>query len=67
MNGLLLLKSLRAIPRYKRVPVVVMSALDSERHLVEGIRTGADAYFTKPLSVRVLSTRVESLIARDVG
>lgn len=44
------------------IPVVVMSVLDSVERAVELLKTGADDYLTKPLSLEVLGAHLESIV-----
>jgi DNA-binding response OmpR family regulator len=54
----------RAIQRERPVPVLMLTARDSEAELIEGLRTGADDYLTKPYSARELVARVHALLRR---
>ena len=46
------------------VPILMLTALDSERDRVEGLDTGADDYVTKPFSVAEVVSRVRSHLRR---
>ncbi|MGZ4755144.1 MAG: response regulator transcription factor [Acidimicrobiia bacterium] len=46
------------------VPVLMLTARDSERDLVVGLGVGADDYMTKPFSTRELVARVHALLRR---
>jgi two-component system response regulator RegX3 len=46
------------------VPIVMLTALDSEHDRVEGLDTGADDYVTKPFSVAEVVSRVRSHLRR---
>ena len=54
----------RRIQAERAVPVLMVTARDDESDLVEGLRTGADDYLTKPFSMRELIARVHSLLRR---
>ena len=60
MNGVALLRALRADPRTEAVPVVLLSARAGEEAVLEGLETGADDYLVKPFSTRELITRVRT-------
>ncbi len=52
----------RAIQQERPVPVLMLTARDSESDLLEGLATGADDYLTKPFSARELVARVRALL-----
>ena len=47
------------------VPILMLTARDSEADVVQGLDLGADEYVTKPFSMRELRARVGSLLRRD--
>jgi DNA-binding response OmpR family regulator len=46
------------------VPIIMLTAKDSEEDLVRGLQLGADDYVTKPFSPRELTARVRALLRR---
>jgi len=46
------------------VPVLMLTARDSERDMIVGLGVGADDYMTKPFSTRELVARVHALLRR---
>ncbi|WP_437281553.1 ATP-binding protein [Sorangium sp. So ce375] len=62
LDGVSLLRELRADPRTSMVPVVLVSARAGEDAVVEGLDTGADDYLVKPFSPRELLARVRTQI-----
>jgi len=60
LDGVALLRELRADPRTREIPVVLLSARAGEEALVEGLETGADDYLVKPFSARELIARVQT-------
>jgi PAS domain S-box-containing protein len=58
LDGFGLLRELRADPRTKTVPVVLLSARAGDESRVEGLAAGADDYLVKPFSGRELLARV---------
>jgi signal transduction histidine kinase/PAS domain-containing protein len=63
LDGVGLLRALRADPRTNTVPVVLLSAQAGEEAIVGGLETGADDYLVKPFSARELLTRVRTHLA----
>jgi DNA-binding response OmpR family regulator len=54
----------RQIQRDRPVPVLMLTARDSETDLLVGLGIGADDYMTKPFSPRELVARVKALLRR---
>jgi signal transduction histidine kinase len=59
LDGLALLRALRADPRTATIPVILLSARAGEASRVEGLEAGADDYLVKPFSARELLARIE--------
>lgn len=64
-DGLTLLHALRE--RDSPIPVLIMTARDTEIDREAGLVTGADDYLVKPFSVDVLVSRVRALLQRADG
>ena len=54
----------RRIQRDRPVPVLMLTARDSETDLLVGLAVGADDYLTKPFSPRELVARVHAILRR---
>jgi two-component system response regulator MtrA len=61
-SGLDVLKELR---RQAALPVIMLTALDSEEDKVRGLEAGADDYLTKPFSHRELIARIRAHLRRS--
>ena len=64
MDGITALKLMRANARLAGVPVMMLTAKDSETDTIIGLDAGADDYMTKPFSVLELCARVRALLRR---
>lgn len=64
LPGLDGLEVCRRIQRDHPVPVLVLTARDTEDDLVTGLAVGADDYLTKPFSGRELVARIRALLRR---
>ena len=62
MNGYEVCRSLRNDGN--KTPILMLTARDTERDIVEGLDTGADDYLAKPFSFDVLLARIRALLRR---
>jgi PAS domain S-box-containing protein len=65
LDGFGLLRELRADPKLREVPVILLSARAGEEARTEGIAAGADDYLTKPFSARELMARIRTTLELD--
>lgn len=56
-------RRLKAVPATAGIPVIILSAISDDADRALALKNGADAYFTKPFSVRDLLERVRSCAA----
>jgi PAS domain S-box-containing protein len=59
LDGFGLLRQLRADPRTRTLPIILLSARAGEDSRVEGLDAGADDYLVKPFGARELLARVQ--------
>ncbi|HIY90940.1 MAG: response regulator transcription factor [Merdibacter sp.] len=65
MTGLELIARIREDEHLSGLPVIILTAKDSELDKVIGLDQGADDYMTKPFSVLELTARIRSLMRRS--
>ncbi|MBK8609920.1 MAG: response regulator transcription factor [Chitinophagaceae bacterium] len=63
-NGIEVCNLLRMQPAFKDTLIIFLSALSDEVTEVKGLETGADDYITKPVSPKVLVSKVNALFRR---
>ena len=59
-DGLTILKKLRDNAEHKNIPVIIISAKDTELDRVKGLDLGADDYMCKPFGVMEMVSRVKA-------
>jgi adenylate cyclase len=62
MNGLEVLKRLRADESHKAIPVILLTAKATQEDKVQGLDAGADDYVTKPFDAFELLARVRAML-----
>ncbi len=62
MSGMEFCRKLKSEPGTSHLPVILLTARDSEDDIVDGLGTGADDYITKPFSMNELIARCHNLI-----
>jgi len=51
MNGIEVLKHIRAEPKFKAIPVIMVTSSREEKDLVESYKLGANSYVVKPVDI----------------
>ncbi|KAA6352321.1 Sensor histidine kinase TmoS [termite gut metagenome] len=44
------------------IPIILLTALTNERHVLEGLKTGADEYVVKPFNIGILKATIANLL-----
>ncbi len=65
MAGTEALRLIRRDERYKKLPIILLTAKDGEVDKITGLDSGADYYVTKPFSVMELMAIVRSLLRKS--
>ena len=63
-NGIEVCNLLRMQPAFKSTLIIFLTAMSDESTEIKGLETGADDYITKPVSPRILVSKVNSLFRR---
>ena len=63
-SGLALAKALRADPRTRELPIIMVTARGEEADKVAGLEAWVDDYVTKPFSPRELKARIKAVLRR---
>ncbi|MBR0162091.1 MAG: response regulator transcription factor [Oscillospiraceae bacterium] len=63
-DGISILKKLRADPRTAAIPVIMLTARNTEYDRVEGLDAGADDYISKPFGMMELVARIRAVLRR---
>lgn len=67
MSGFELTGRLKTDPKTAGVPVIFITARDTEDDAVEGLDLGADDYISKPFSIREVVSRVKAVLRRTAA
>lgn len=63
MNGIELCNRIKGDERVSHIPIILLTARSSEEQRIEGFKTGADDYITKPFNFEVLEARINNLLS----
>lgn len=64
MDGLALARAIRSID--PSIPIIFLTARNQEEDIIEGFKSGADDYLTKPFSMEELLYRIEAIFRRTI-
>ncbi|MDO7905676.1 response regulator [Paenibacillus sp. JX-17] len=65
MDGYEALALLRANPLTQYIPAVAISSFASQSDIRKGLQAGFEAYFTKPVDVKVLTRYLYNILGRN--
>jgi len=65
-TGIEVCRHFRSLEEFKHTIIIFLTALNDEKTEIKGLETGGDDYITKPISPRVLISRVNALFRRIV-
>ena len=66
MSGFALAKKLKENPLTAHIPIIFLTAKDTENDTVTGFNLGADDYISKPFSIREVMVRVRAVLRRTM-
>jgi CheY-like chemotaxis protein len=61
MNGIEVLKYIREDPKFKIIPVIMVTSSREEKDLVESYKLGANAYIVKPVDITQFMESIKTL------
>jgi two-component system alkaline phosphatase synthesis response regulator PhoP len=64
MNGIEVCHLLRKMPEFRETVIIFLTAMSDESTEIRGLESGADDYITKPISPKVLLSKVSALFRR---
>jgi two-component system, chemotaxis family, chemotaxis protein CheY len=64
MNGTTLIRKLRRIPEYKKIPILMLTTESSEFRKNKARELGANGWLTKPFDPTTLASAVDTLLVK---
>ena len=65
MSGFELATKLKDNPETANIPIIFLTAKDTEEDMVSGLNLGADDYISKPFSIKNVIARIEAVLRRS--
>ncbi|MCX6333350.1 MAG: ATP-binding protein [Bacteroidia bacterium] len=62
VDGFEFCKRIKKDERTSHIPLLLLTALHSKEHEMEGLSCGADDYITKPFDISILQTKIENML-----
>lgn len=63
MDGMAFCSAIKGDERTSHIPLIMLTARNSEDNRIEGLQTGADDYITKPFNMSVLRLKIDNIAA----
>ncbi|HYF70682.1 MAG TPA: two-component regulator propeller domain-containing protein [Ohtaekwangia sp.] len=65
MDGVTMCKKIKQDIRISHIPIIMLTAKSLTSQKVEGIRSGADIYMTKPFEIELLEAHIDQLLEKQ--
>jgi signal transduction histidine kinase/ligand-binding sensor domain-containing protein/DNA-binding response OmpR family regulator len=62
MDGIVLSRKLKSDKRTNHIPIILLTAMNGDANQLQGLRTGASDYLTKPFNFEILDVKIKNLI-----
>ncbi len=62
MNGLELVRNIRAMEEYKHIPIIMVTTEGGKREVITAIKEGVNNYIVKPFTAYVLREKLKDII-----
>ncbi len=63
MTGYEVCRMLKFDDKYKKIPIIVLSALDRQDEREKAVKAGADAVFVKPFDLELLLVKIREFVS----
>jgi two-component system chemotaxis response regulator CheY len=67
MNGLELVKKIRADERYKNLPIIMVTTEGGKKEVITALKAGVNNYIVKPFNKQILQKKLEEVIGKNEG
>jgi signal transduction histidine kinase/ligand-binding sensor domain-containing protein/DNA-binding response OmpR family regulator len=65
MDGLEFTRKFKSNPKTAHIPLILLTGQSHTKQQLEGLKSGADAYFTKPFEIDLLEVRIANFLRRS--
>jgi two-component system chemotaxis response regulator CheY len=62
LSGIDFLKQVRAMEKYRNIPIIMVTSEASKLNVVEAVKAGATAYITKPFSEKNFMEKISNIV-----
>ena len=65
MNGLELVKKIRAQDKYKTMPIIMVTTEGGKKEVIIALKAGVNNYIVKPFTPQVLKEKLEGVLGKN--
>jgi len=62
LSGIEFLKKVRAIEKYKKLPIIMVTSEKARYNVIEALKTGASDYIIKPINSRLFAEKISKIV-----
>lgn len=64
MNGLQFVQNVRTLPKYKSIPIIMITTEGSKEDVIHALKNGVNNYIVKPFSAETLKGKLNTMISK---
>ena len=67
LSGIEFLKQVRAISKYEKLPIVMVTSESAKYNVIEALKTGATDYIIKPINGKMFAEKISKILMGQRG
>jgi YesN/AraC family two-component response regulator len=62
MDGIAFCETVKKNPKTRHIPIILLTAKNTDADMLKGVKAGADHYISKPFSIEFLESKIENVL-----
>ena len=62
LSGIEFLKQVRAMPKYEKLPIIMVTSESAKYNVIEALKAGASDYIVKPINGKMFAEKISKIV-----